>query len=55
MESDHLEEAVKFLRSALHQDAEYGRVSRYDLERALFEVQSAQADLARMPQGGEAT
>jgi hypothetical protein len=32
MESDHLEEAERFLRSALHQDADVGQVSRYDLE-----------------------
>jgi hypothetical protein len=41
MESDHLEEAERFLRSALHQDADVGQVSRYDLESALYHVQKA--------------
>jgi hypothetical protein len=42
MENDHLADAVLFLRSALEQDAEYGRVSRYDLERALQEIEAEQ-------------
>lgn len=40
MECDNLEEAVRFLRSALHQDADLGRVSRYDIERALEHVEA---------------
>ena len=40
MEQDHLEEAVRFLRSALRQDADVGRISRYDIEGALRHVEA---------------
>lgn len=40
MESDHFEEAARFLRSALQQDADVGRIGRYDVERALQELEA---------------
>lgn len=42
MESDHLGDAIKFLREMLRQDAEYGRMSRYNAERALDHVLAEQ-------------
>ncbi len=47
MEVDHLEEAERFLRSALDQDADVGNVSRFDLEGAFYHVQKAREQLAR--------
>jgi len=41
MECDHLEEALRFLRSALRVEAEFGRISRYDIERAIEHVETA--------------
>jgi hypothetical protein len=46
MHVDHLEEAARFLRSALHQDADVGRIGRYDIERALEHVEAARAALS---------
>jgi hypothetical protein len=46
MENDHLEDACRFLRSALSMDAEYGRISRYDIERALEHIEDHRRKVA---------
>lgn len=46
METDHLVEAALCLRHALHDDADVGRISRFDVERALEHVEAFQRKLA---------
>ena len=42
MECDHLKEALRFMRSALRVETEFGRISRYDIERAIEHVEAAE-------------
>lgn len=40
MENDHLEDALLFLRAVIENHDEFGRFSRWEIERAIEEIEA---------------